>query len=426
MSINKQERHFIQYFPYYFDARKSFNGCGYFEDTEADKYRNYKHLFTDDKNYSIEHPDEFGQYQFYSTYQPKDQFWENDNSIISYSNNNQHYQLPTQLNQNYITRKVYNQHYTNFDFQYPMPHKYTSGNQQYQSNDHKNQISTSNTIPNLYFQETNHKYYEIPHHPKSSKPSHSLSKEDYQRQKIARSNHQYVRNNPNAIDHSIENIDESYHSQIAKKVTRPIPTHCNIIITRFSTIDTAIYYHNLGYGRICLLNFADAKKPGGGYLNGRNAQEECLCRQTLLYPTLMESQMYKSYEIENDLYKSDFMTYSPNVYVIRDNSNSMLEIPFKVDIISAPAVDNRKKVNKANLIMERRIRKIVKLAAFKKNKVLVLGAFGCGVFKNNPRDVSHCFKKVLIDEGLKDYFKLVVFPIYKDEQCKKIFEKELL
>lgn len=69
--------------------------------------------------------------------------------------------------------------------------------------------------------------------------------------------------------------------------------------------------------------------------------------------------------------------------------------------------------------MERRIRKIVKLAAYKKNNVLVLGAFGCGVFNNNPKEVARIFAKVLVNEGLKDYFKLVVFPIYKDDKCKK-------
>lgn len=74
-------------------------------------------------------------------------------------------------------------------------------------------------------------------------------------------------------------------------------------------------------------------------------------------------------------------------------------------------------------IMERRIRKIISLAIDKKNEAIVLGAFGCGVFKNDPEVVSQIFKKILVDEGLKNYFSLVVFPIYKNEVNYEAFKE---
>lgn len=61
------------------------------------------------------------------------------------------------------------------------------------------------------------------------------------------------------------------------KITRPPSKGTKIVVTKFSTIDTAIY------SKICVLNFEDAIKSGG-YINGHNVQAEYLCRQILLYP----------------------------------------------------------------------------------------------------------------------------------------------
>ena len=256
-------------------------------------------------------------------------------------------------------------------------------------------------------------------------PKHPISAEDKKRQKIAKDNHQIVLKNHNLINANVDTIDEYSHTTIDHYLKPPKPKGTKISVTSYSSIDTAIYYHNKGFTKICVLNFADAKKKGGGYLNGRNAQEECLCRQTLLYPTLDYSSMYSLYKSQKDLYTADFMTYSPNVKVIRDNNNQLLSSWFDINIISTPAVDNRDNIKNANKIMERRIRKIIKLAAFKGNQVLILGAFGCGVFNNDTQEVAKIFKKVSIKENLKDYFSAVSFPIYKGNHSKTIFENAL-
>ena len=46
--------------------------------------------------------------------------------------------------------------------------------------------------------------------------------------------------------------------------------------------------------RVCVHNFASATHPGGGVKWGSSAQEECLCRCTMLYPCLNTNELYKN------------------------------------------------------------------------------------------------------------------------------------
>lgn len=262
----------------------------------------------------------------------------------------------------------------------------------------------------------------------------SLSPKELEMAEIAKENQNYILTNQPKIGIS-EYIDDEKHIKIDRILQNREKTHKNawIYVNNCSSIQEAIncnqYNKNQGKDlKICILNFADAFKPGGGYLNGRSPQEETLCRQTLLYPTLINEESLQMYEknknIENYSIEHDSMIYSKDVEVIRDDSYEFLEDKFYVNIISAPAFDNRKKSDDDNnFIMERRIRKIIKLAAYENNDVLILGAFGCGVFRNDPYDISKIFRDVLINENLKDYFQSIWFPIYKSERNFNIFKR---
>lgn len=265
-------------------------------------------------------------------------------------------------------------------------------------------------------------------------PSHPLSPEDKERQKIADENHQLVKNHPNLVTKKGITIRDADHDKIKIKLKKVKSRFEDIVINNHSTIGSAIYYHKHGYKNIYILNFADAIKAGGGYLNGRNAQEECLCRQTLLYPTIIGNDMYKE-NAKLGPEGSDIMIYSPDVLVIRDDNYKWIKMneQFRVNIISSPAVDNRSNIKNAEFLMEKRIRKIISLAASKsleeKNQgknVLILGAFGCGVFKNDPKLISNLFAKILIGENFKDYFNLTVFPIFKgSHETTQVFQNAL-
>ncbi len=181
---------------------------------------------------------------------------------------------------------------------------------------------------------------------------------------------------------------------------------------------TAILTH--GTGKTIALNFANAMFPGGGYILGGNAQEEALCRASMLYYTIRTA---KKYYRANRLHLfpdyTDSMIYSRNVPVIRDNSGDILETPEICDFITCPAVNrtfakfffSRKKLD---LIMERRIAKIIRLCAFQNPDVIVLGAFGCGVFGNRREDVYPLFEK-----AISQYLPDEVDIFFADPSAKK-------
>src|SRR5688500_2570515 len=54
-----------------------------------------------------------------------------------------------------------------------------------------------------------------------------------------------------------------------------------------TTLDAARRLVAAGEKDVMCLNFASAKNPGGGFLGGALAQEECIARASALYPCLL-------------------------------------------------------------------------------------------------------------------------------------------
>jgi uncharacterized protein (TIGR02452 family) len=177
------------------------------------------------------------------------------------------------------------------------------------------------------------------------------------------------------------------------------------------------------------LNFASAKNPGGGFLGGSQAQEESLARSSALYPCI--SQMDEMYTYNRNLKTclySDYMIYSPKVPVFRSDDCALLENPYLVSILTAPAVNagvvrerEPQQVKMIEPVMLERIRYILSVAAKHGEKAIILGAYGCGVFKNNPTDVARMFRHVLIDEGYRSLFDHIVFAILDKSDEKRVF-----
>ncbi len=151
--------------------------------------------------------------------------------------------------------------------------------------------------------------------------------------------------------------------------------------------------------RIGVLNFASARNPGGGFLSGAQAQEESLARSSGLYHSLVKCRSYYEYHRSHHtgLY-SDRMIYSPHCPVFRTDDGVLLEQVYFVDFITSPAPNagaiyqnEPKAIPKIAGVLRERASKILYLAVHHDCDTLILGAWGCGVFRNDPVMVAEMF-----------------------------------
>lgn len=185
----------------------------------------------------------------------------------------------------------------------------------------------------------------------------------------------------------------------------------------------AVAKENLRFGRVAVLNFANPHYPGGGVRRGAMAQEECLCRSSNLYACLSSEQVFEDYykfnREQTDHFFSDRLIYTKNVTVFKDDSPvPRLMTPedwFQVDVITcaAPYLEKRRYTNSAALeeLLQKRIRNMLEAAIENEAEVLILGAFGCGAFKNPPEVVARAFRRVLGERRYHSAFKRIIFAI---------------
>ena len=179
-----------------------------------------------------------------------------------------------------------------------------------------------------------------------------------------------------------------------------------------------------------VLNFASAKNPGGGFLGGAQAQEESLARSSSLYPSLTANfEMYEYNRRGSSCLYSDWMIYSPKVPVFRNDDGSLIQTPYLVSFLTSPAVNagvvKQKEAKNINLIEKtnrERARKFLWIANKENHKTLILGAWGCGVFQNDPAEIAQMFNELLTGE-FKNCFERVIVAIYDISPTRKIYKK---
>lgn len=171
-------------------------------------------------------------------------------------------------------------------------------------------------------------------------------------------------------------------------------------------------------GAACL-NFASAKHPGGGFLSGAEAQEEALARSSGLYACLRaEPDFYAFHHARRDLLYSDHMIYSPGVPVFRDDAGDLLEDPYDVAFLTSAApnrgaIQDPVEAGRVPAVLRTRVAKVLALAHANGHRQLVLGAWGCGVFGNDPAEVAGTFATHLLDDGqFAGRFEHIVFAVY--------------
>lgn len=185
--------------------------------------------------------------------------------------------------------------------------------------------------------------------------------------------------------------------------------------------------------KIAVMNFANAFHAGGGVTKGSSAQEECLCRTSTLYPLLyrrtLRDTFYKHHHDLNTPKASDSLVYTEGVIICKTDEDLPKRMPQEdwvtVDVITIAAPDLRDKsnihaplvnggtyMNDAELFgyhVKRAIHMLT-CAAAKGADILVLGAFGCGAFQNDPEVVARAYKTVL--QEFPKVFKQIEFAVY--------------
>lgn len=214
--------------------------------------------------------------------------------------------------------------------------------------------------------------------------------------------------------HSVENSKVYDETKFLDKQDGKIPQ----IIIEDSNVSDEIenLLVNFSDKKICVLNFASFTSPGGGFINGAMAQEEALCHDTNLYNILKEFKpLYDKNKLlrNNGIYKN-WAIYSPDVVYDKMCDSTANHI----DIITCPAPNasvffnsfsSEEDANRYSNILYERCKYVLDIARENNVNVLCLGAFGCGVFANNPYCVAECFKILL---ETKNYnFDVVTFPI---------------
>lgn len=169
-----------------------------------------------------------------------------------------------------------------------------------------------------------------------------------------------------------------------------------------------------GKENVCALNFANPFKPGGGFDVNARAQEETLCRSSALYWSLIQKLDFYEYHIkQNKPESSSYTIFSPECPTWKLGDYSKLDKPYFVSYITSAAVINRETLDRDYVIScnDEKIRRILLTAIENGVKHLILGAYGCGAFCNDPEDIAKIFKKYLIEQNLKSHFDEIVFSI---------------
>jgi len=203
---------------------------------------------------------------------------------------------------------------------------------------------------------------------------------------------------------------------------------CEVSVVEESTQRAIQRLTEEGVEDLLVLNFASARNPGGGFLNGAKAQEEDLTRCSTLYSCLVPQTLYYSVNRQqSSMLYTDHIIYSPKVPWFRVRSRDAPDEVYIASVITAPAPNagqaRRRGVGEEDIeqTLKRRCGKVLAVARDNGHKNLVLGAWGCGVFGNDPAMVARAFGDWLKSEEFASAFEHVCFSIFDGSKEKSIY-----
>lgn len=209
----------------------------------------------------------------------------------------------------------------------------------------------------------------------------------------------------------------------------------SVSVSRRRTLEAALFQLRENPGaKVTVLNFASATNPGGGVTRGSSAQEESICRCSTLYPALntlrLWQEFYEFHRNRRDVRYTDACIYTPGVTIVKtdtDRPGRMDRADWRqVGVITCAAPNLRERpcnamnpgqgvalrLSDVELLQIHRERgqKILRIAAAHGTDTLILGAFGCGAFRNPPEVVARAYRELL--DQFDGYLSRVEFAVY--------------
>lgn len=246
------------------------------------------------------------------------------------------------------------------------------------------------------------------------------------------------------INYSINNT-HFYAEDDTPKLPKRRFDGTKISVVKYRSLETAMFYkQKYTQDKICVHNFASATNPGGGVRHGSRAQEEAICRCSTLYPVLNteknQQYYYGLHRERRDAIYTDATLYTPNIFIIKSDTNIPQLLPeskwIEIDVLTCAAPNLREypsnvmnpdsgeqvHLTKSELLAlhEQRGRHICAIAAKNNVDILILGAFGCGAFCNDPQVVAEAYKHIL--PKFDGMFREVCFAIYSTPREKRNYE----
>lgn len=216
-----------------------------------------------------------------------------------------------------------------------------------------------------------------------------------------------------------------YYADDYPEIIREKNKNCVVSVTKERTFEAVENLRRIyPEARTGVLNFASAVHAGGGVKWGASAQEESLCRCSTLYPCLATSELrkgfYNYHAFSFDFCYTDSCIYTPDITVIKSDTllpESLDESRwYNTDVLTCAAPNLSTSFlpkDKLSEIHRKRGRHILSIAAASGIDVLVLGAFGCGAFRNDPETVAEVYKNILPE--FMGYFTEIRFAVYCPE-----------
>lgn len=246
----------------------------------------------------------------------------------------------------------------------------------------------------------------------------------------------------NAVAHSNENQKLILETDLVEAGNIDYKEEATIIVSKKRSFEAARAYRDK---KVCVLNFASATNPGGGVTKGASAQEECLCRISTLYFNLNTKEMWDGFygphrAFRNPLHTDDII-YTPEVVVFKTDTDNPVRMKeedwYNVDVITCAAPNLRNMPSNAYnsgdgdiavkptekelyALHVKRFTKILQAAVANGAEVIILGAFGCGAFGNDPKVVAQAAKDA-IAPFLRS-FETIEFAVYCTREYQENYE----